>query len=231
MFTHNLRLWIESLKEGEIFFAKTAYDEYFEDAEEATFYQLIARLYKEGYLGKIAKGLYFRPYKDDKTKMPPIENIINFFTNKGKKGTLIGAYKFKELGLIDNPTGDYEIYTDCHDIKTVRKLNGFNVKQVKLDYRNDVVVTTLLMLEINENIDNYEDVNIEALKAFIEKFVSIYKEDVLYKVLQAKSYKKRNLYLLSVILDKYGVENHISRYLNKASKYQTSRYILEAIGE
>ena len=47
MFTKNIRNWIDMLKDGELFFAKQTYADYFEDMQENTFYQLLARLCKE----------------------------------------------------------------------------------------------------------------------------------------------------------------------------------------
>ena len=86
MFTKDIKQWIFSLKDEELILAKVAYEKHFSDMKEATFYQLLARLNEEKYIGKIAKGLYYKPNKEDFNALPSTQKLINFFTNKEKNG-------------------------------------------------------------------------------------------------------------------------------------------------
>lgn len=233
MFTKSLRAWVDMLKEGEIFLAKVAYEEYFADMEEATFYQLLARLHKEKSLGKLAKGLYYRPYANDITlqKKPSEEKLVEFFTNKNKNGMVVGSHLYKKLNLIDETNSNYQVYTNVFEIKSVRVLHGFEVKTVNIDFRNENYLRNIAMLEVINDIDRYDNVNIEALAEFIKDYALHFDQSALAKVLAVKSYKKRNIAIIMDILNCYNVRNTLSKLLNKASKYQKSKYITLAMQE
>ncbi len=233
MFTKSLRAWVDMLKEGEIFLAKVAYEEYFADMEEATFYQLLARLHKEKTLGKLAKGLYYRPYYDDISlqRKPSEDKLVEFFTNKNKNGMVVGSHLYAKLGLISNPDSNYQIYTNVFDIKSVRVLHGFEVKTVNIDFKNENYLRNIAMLEIINDIDSYSDVNIEALANFMREYALHFDQSALLKVLAVKSYKKRNIAIIRDILETYHVSNTLVKLLNKASKYQKSNYIALALQE
>lgn len=229
MFTRNLRSWVAMLKEGEIFLAKNAYQEYFSDMEEATFYQLLARIYKEKCVGKLAKGLYYRPYYDDYNREPSIDKVLDFFTNKYKNGTVVGQYMLADLGLITNPQGKYEVYTNCFEIKTQRIMGDAIVKSVKIDYKNPRLLYCLRMLEIVEIIDDFENVNLNKLFKFMVEFATNFDQQSFMKVLEAKNYKKRNVACIYEILTHFRVQNTLVRLLNSASKYNESKNIRMAL--
>ncbi len=229
MFTKDIKQWILSLKEGEIILAKTAYLEHFSNMKEATFYQLLARLNLEKYLAKISKGLYYKPFKDDFTRLPSEDKLLNFFTNKNKNGLIIGANMLYKYNIIPNMSNVYEIYTNLIEIKTTRFMSNLEIRYLNVDFKNVVISKSIEMLELIEIIDNYDNVNIEALYEYLHEFVSIYNEDVIYKILENHSYKKRNVYSLMVILNKFNVENNLMRLLNSASKYNFPKTINKAL--
>ena len=197
MFTRSIRQWLGSLKDGELILAKQTYEEHFSDMKEATFYQLLARLCVEKTIGKLAKGLYFKPYKGDLERKPTKEDLIAFFTNKHRNGMIVGEQLLNNKGIIS---------TDC--------------KVVNI-YTN--------VLEIIENIDDYTNVNLEVLENILHEYANHYDAAILSKVLIKKSYKKRVVNAVKVILEHYGVQNDLVRYLNSASKYDFPKAIAEAL--
>lgn len=231
MYTRDLRSWVElELKEGELFLAKTAYDLYFQDMLEATFYQLLARLNKEKLLAKYAKGLYYKPYKNDFSRQPEQDKIIDFLTDKSRKGMVIGPKMYADLQLIDDDVDYlYEVYTNKIEIKSVRVFNGIKVRTVDLDFKKDELVRHIQMLEIIETIDDFENVNIRNLYKFLELYTETFNQADFLKVLAAKSYKKRNIAIVVDILKAFGVKNTLSKLLNSASRYKKSDYIMQAI--
>lgn len=229
MFTRDIKQWILSLKEEEIVLAKNAYQQYFSQMKEATFYQLLARLNSEKYIAKIAKGLYYKPFKDDFDRLPSQEKLLNFFTNKNKNGMIVGTNMLFEKGIIAHNDNIYEIYTNLIEIKTTRYMSNLQIKNVNVDFKNKDVVNTIEILELIEIIDNYSDVNAEKLYEFLKNSALEFKEDVLYKVLAAHSYKKRNVATLKIVLDFFNVKNNLSRLLNTASKYNFPKEIEKAL--
>jgi hypothetical protein len=231
MYTRDIKQWIFSLKEDELILAKSTYERYFTQMKEATFYQLLARLNEEKYLGKISKGLYYKPKKDDYSSLPSNDKLIAFFTNKNKNGMLVGRHMLAKYGIIDNPGNIYEIYTNLIEIKTRRFISNLQVENVEIDYKNMALTRTLEILELIEIVDKYsKEIKLDELYEYIKDFsLNVYNEDVLFKVLQARNYKKRNIASLKTILDYFNVENHLERQLNSASKYQFPKCIKNAL--
>ncbi len=229
MYTRDIKQWIFSLKEEELILVKQAYEKNFTGMKEATFYQLLARLNEEKVIGKIAKGLYFKPKNNDVTILPSFEKLLNFFTNKNKNGMIVGEKMLESYGIITTDSNQYKVYTNVIEIKTKRFISNLVIENVDVDYKNDVVRKTIEVLELIEIIDNYPNANIEALEKVLKEFSELFKEDILFKVLMAKTYKKRNIAALKIILDHYNVANNLSRQLNTASKYSFPKKIEEAL--
>lgn len=229
MYTRDIKQWILSLREEEIVLAKDAYQKYFVGMKEATFYQLLARLNSEKYIAKIAKGLYYKPFKDDFNKLPSQEKLLNFFTNKNKNGMLVGTNMLNKYNIVSETSESFEIYTNLISIKTTRYMSNLAIRNVNIDYKNKKLTDLIETLEIIENIDKYDNVNYDALYDFLKNFAMNYDEDSLYKVLVARNYKKRNVSSLKIILDFFNVDNNLARILNTASKYSFPKNIAKAL--
>lgn len=229
MYTRDIKQWIFSLKEEELILVKQAYEKNFTGMKEATFYQLLARLNEEKVIGKIAKGLYFKPKNNDVTVLPSFEKLLNFFTNKNKNGMIVGEKMLESYDIISTESNQYKIYTNVIEIKTKRFISNLVIENVDVDYKNEIVRKTIEVLELIEIIDNYPDANIDALERVLKEFSELFKEDILFKVLMAKTYKKRNIAALKIILDHYNVPNNLSRQLNTASKYSFPKKIEAAL--
>lgn len=229
MFTKALRSWVEVLKEGEIFLAKETYQEYFLDMEESTFYQLLARIHKEGVIGKLAKGLYYRPYKDLPNEIPSTDQLLDFFTNKNKNGILIGRYMLQDLGIINDASGLYEVLTNTLDIKTQRVMHSVIVKTMQIDFKNKAAIYAIKLLELINIIDNETNIDYHALYNFLVEFALNFDQNVFVKVLQARNYKKRNIANTVIVLEKLKVQNTLSRLLNNASRYQKCEAVTKAL--
>lgn len=230
MYTRDIRQWIGSLKDGDLILAKQAYEQFFSQMKEATFYQLLARLCDEKTIGKVAKGLYYKPFKDDYDELPTSASLVSFFTNKHKNGILVGQKMLQSYNIVSEDCDVYQIYTGVFEIKSRRCIRNLEIKNIDVDYRNDKIVKTIEALEIIEIIDNYENVNYENLKTFFEEYASIFDQAVLAKVLYSKSYKKRNIATLKRILDHFKVSNSLQKQLNTASKYDFPKNIAVALG-
>lgn len=229
MYTRDIKQWIFSLKEEELILAKQAYEKNFVGMKEATFYQLLARLNEEKVIGKIAKGLYFKPSGDDINILPSSDKLLNFFTNKNRNGMIVGEKMLEKYGVLDNSHDQFNVFTNVIEIKTKRFISNLVIENVDVDYKNEVICKTIEVLELIETIDNYPNANPQAIEKMLCDFAVVYKEDLLFKVLAAKTYKKRNIATLKVILDHYRVANNLSRQLNTASKYSFPKKIEEAL--
>lgn len=230
MYTRDIKQWISSLHDEDLILAKKAYEKHFVDMKEATFYQLLARLNEEKYIGKIAKGLYYKPKKNDVSTLPSQEKLLSFFTNKDKNGMIIGLKMLENKGIISDSIPTYDVITNTIEIKTKRYIANLIVETVDVDFKNANIRKSIEVLELIELIDSCENVNAQAIKDLISNFISTYSEDDFYKALNAKGYKKRNVAAVKLILDHYGVENTLARQLNTASKYAFPANLKNALG-
>lgn len=230
MFTRDIKQWISTLHEEDLILAKKAYEKYFVDMKEATFYQLLARLNEEKYIGKIAKGLYYKPKKNDFDALPSQEKLLSFFTNKDKNGMIIGRKMLENNGVICDNIQTYDVITNTIEIKTKRYIANLVVENFDVDFKNIKVRKSIEILELIELIDSCDNINTEAVKNMINDFIEIYSDDDFFKALNAKGYKKRNVAAVKVILDHYGVNNSLARQLNTASKYAFPEKLKEALG-
>lgn len=230
MYTRDIKQWISTLHEEDLILAKKAYEKHFVDMKEATFYQLLARLNEEKYIGKIAKGLYYKPKKNDFDALPSQEKLLAFFTNKDKNGMIIGRKMLENKGIISDDVQVYDIITNTIEIKTKRFIANLVVENVDVDFKNVNVRKSIELLELIELIDSCENVNNEAVKNMVNDFISTYSDDDFFKALNAKGYKKRNVAAIKVILDHNGVANALARQLNTASKYAFPDKLKGALG-
>lgn len=229
MFTKNIRNWILMLKEGELFFAKQTYADYFEDMQENTFYQLLARLCKEKAIKSVSKGLYYKPYHDDFLRTPSLKDIVDFLTNKGRNGCEVGGSTYKNFGIIDYDVDFHYVFTNMIQIKSLRKIEELSIFYLDVDYKNESYLTTLECLELIEHINTFTDVNYDSLYSYFSFFASKFNQTTLLKIIFLRGYKKRVLAALSLILERFGVTNTIHKLLNRASKYQIPAHIIKAL--
>ena len=112
MYTSSIKQWINYMREGEIILAKRSYEEYFSNMKESTFYQLLARLNNEQVIGKLAKGLYYKPYKNEVYKVPQQDDALAFFTNKQRNGMVVGEKMLNNKGIINTDCDIIDVYTN-----------------------------------------------------------------------------------------------------------------------
>ena len=229
MFTKNIRNWIDMLKDGELFFAKQTYADYFEDMQENTFYQLLARLCKEQTIKNVSKGLYYKPYTNNFERAPSEKDIVDFLTNKGRNGCEVGGNKYANYGIVNGSVNFHYVFTNILPIKSIRKINDLSIFYLDVDYRNDSYQNTLECLELIEHIDECETVNYNNLYNYFSNFASKFNQAALLKVILLRGYKKRVLAAVLLILEKFGVSSTIYKMLNRASKYYIPNSIFRCI--
>lgn len=76
------------------------------------------------------------------------------------------------------------------------------------------------MLEILKNFSEIQDLNYAQFICCCENFVAQYSDMVFEQVYQQKRYQKKNISFMGIILDHYGVQNNLSKYLSGLSEYK-----------
>ena len=82
------------------------------------------------------------------------------------------------------------------------------------------VKRTLHVLEVLQNFSEIQDLNYRQFLSFCEQFAHEYDANALERVIQKMRYQKRTLSFLRSILNYYGVQNDLSKYLSTLSAYK-----------
>ena len=82
------------------------------------------------------------------------------------------------------------------------------------------VKRTLHVLEVLQNFSEIQDLNYRQFLSFCEQFAHEYDANALERVIQKMRYQKRTLSFLRSVLNYYGVQNDLSKYLSTLSAYK-----------
>jgi hypothetical protein len=86
------------------------------------------------------------------------------------------------------------------------------------------------VLEVLQNFGEIQDLNYRQFLSFCEQFAQEYDASALEQVIQKMRYQKKTISFLRNILNHYGVENNLNKYLSALSEYKhpTMEEIYEA---
>ena len=79
------------------------------------------------------------------------------------------------------------------------------------------------VLEIIENSNAIQDFNNRGFFKLMEEFVGRYDIQTMTYILNNLSYKKQTIFNLNKILEKFGKESGLERYLNATSRYKVNK--------
>ncbi len=206
-------------KENEIIFASKLYkSELHNLISEAAFYKSLERMCKTGELIKIAKGTYHLPKLSKYGLVPPSEEEIISAFIKNNTGTVIGYSLYNSLNLTTQISKSIEVMSSVPDSHT-KNVRNISVYQVQIDY-SETVRSIIHGLEVLQNYYNIQDINNFAFLEFAEKLADEYNEEIFEKVISKIKYKKSTIAFLREILNFYGKENNLNRYLSSLSEYK-----------
>ena len=195
---------MEQFPENELIFASKLYaDQLCKAVSEETYYQTLGRMCKTSKYGIVP---------------PSQKEIVAAFTEPDK-GTVVGYSLYNSLKLTTQVAKTVEVFSSEIEQRTK------NISNVLLQFCNLVytpeVKGMIHMLEVLQNFGEIQDLNYHQFITFCEKFA---------QVLQKMRYQKKTISFLRNILNHYGVENNLNKYLSALSEYKhpTMEEIYEA---
>lgn len=211
---------VKGYPELKIIDTQKLYSEKFTNIPEPTFYKVVSRMTEKGELQRLTKGIYCKSKQGRfGVVLSNEKNILEYYLGeKGNQGVVIGYQLFNKYGLTTQISKVVEAYSRniTPNNKTIK-----NVKARKVNLKLDS--TTIKMIELLEILQEYmniEDLNKKNFIKYLEETAKYYDEQVINKVLNSMNYKKSTIASLKNVLDYYGVNNNISKYLNGTSKYK-----------
>ena len=210
---------MEQFPENELIFASKLYaNQLCKAVSEETYYQTLGRMCKAGSLCRIAKGTYYRPKISKYGIVPPSQKeIIAAFTDPDK-GAVVGYSLYNSLKLTTQVGKTVEVLSSRMEQQTKTISNVF-LRFCDLVYTPEVK-RTLHVLEVLQNFSEIQDLNYRQFLSFCEQFAHEYDASALERVIQKVRYQKRTLSFLRSVLNYYGVQNDLSKYLSTLSAYK-----------
>ena len=213
---------IQGFQPNELIFASRLFNDKLEGkVSEATYYKTLERMCKSGKLAKVAKGTYYLPKKSVFGDVPISEReIITAFTKEGT-GTVIGYSLYNHLGLTTQIPKTTEILSSSLDsqMKTIRNVK---VHYSSLEF-SKAVEQMIQALDVLQNYEKIQDINYPELVSYSRKIAEDFEQLVFDQVIDKQKYAKSTIAFLQSILNYYGKENRLNKYLSSLSKYKYPR--------
>ena len=210
---------IEQFPENDLIFASKLYTEQLSEAvSEEAYYQTLGRMCKVGTLYRIAKGTYYRPKTSKYGIVPPSQKEIIAAFTKPDKGTVVGYSLYNSLKLTTQVAKTVEVFSSQIEQQTKNISNVF-LQFCDLCYTPEIK-GMIHMLEVLQNFNEIQDLNYHQFISCCEKFAQEYDGKIFEQVIQKIRYQKRTISFLRDILNHYGVENSLNKYLSALSQYK-----------
>ena len=203
--------------ENQLLEAGVLYKRSFSMISELSYYKTLERMCKKGTLVHLTKGLYYRPKASRFGTIPISEKeIMEHYTSNGQ-GMVIGYKLYHQKGLTTQVGKSVSILSTA--LKEQRKTIGnVSVINTGLDLTEETI-PVIETLEILQNYRKIEDINNQALAAYMRKFASLYSDSAAVYVLDHKKYKKSTIAFLERFLNFHGIKNTLCEYLSPLSSY------------
>ncbi|MCF0135575.1 MAG: hypothetical protein HUJ69_04045 [Lachnospiraceae bacterium] len=208
---------IEQEPENELLEASVLYRQELSTIPEASYYKTLGRMCKQGKLVHLSKGLYYRPMISRYGTVPISDaEIIRHYTQEGT-GIVIGYPLYNRIGLTTQISKRVEVLSSNLTEQT-KNVGNICVSSCFLEF-NDESTPIIESLEVLQNYSKIEDINKEALAAYMTRFAKLYSDKTAVQVLQTRKYKKSTIAFLERFLNYHGIENTLNQFLSALSSY------------
>ncbi|SHJ90203.1 hypothetical protein SAMN02745248_01250 [Hathewaya proteolytica DSM 3090] len=184
------------------------------------YYKSIERMLRNGELERVAKGVYCRPKITKFGKVSASEeNILNYFIGKENyTGVVVGYRLYNKYGITTQVSKTVNIYSNILEEET-KVIKNVQIKKINISI-NSKTKRAIEQLEILENHNQIEEIDRKKMVYVHGIIAEEYSDEVFTSVLRNMKYKKRTIAFLESILKGKRVENTLSQFLNKTSKYK-----------
>ena len=211
---------IHGYPELKIINAQQLYKNEFGSFSELAFYKQLSRLEQEGQLVRLTRGMYCRPKKGRFGLVAASEKQIlhHFLGTNLRSGVIVGYHMYNNYGLTTQVPKRVILYSN---VVGYDKMNIQNITAMKASMTFDDATKKLIeLLDVLENYLLIEDLSKKNMVTFIKNALKLFNDTKLEKVIRAIKVKKSTLASLKNTLDYFGIENNVSKYLSKTSKYK-----------
>lgn len=213
---------IHCFQPNELIVASKLFSEKLEGrVSEAAYYKTLERMCKAGELVKTAKGTYYLPKISRFGAVPLSEKEIISAYTKDESGTVVGYSLYNQLGLTTQIAKATEVLSSALDSQT-KTIRNIVVRYSPLRFTDDVK-QMVQALDVLQNIEQIQDINYHALVSYTKSIAESYEQSIFEEVIAKQKYQKATIAFLQNILNYYGKENRLNKYLSTLSTYKYPR--------
>jgi len=205
--------------EGTVFFASRHYQSRLSRTIPSDiFYKTLERMVASNELGKLAKGIYYRPINSKYGMIPPSEQtVIHAFIGQEDAGMEVGYGLYNQLGLSTQIAKVRHFFLNERTFES-KKVMNLSFRSVSLRF-DEPVKEQIALLEILQDYASIQDLDKAAFHRFLSNTIREYRDEILEKILIAKRYRPSVLAFYQDILNEYAVQNKIFNHLSPSSDY------------
>ena len=191
--------------------------EKFHKMSEGAFFKALERLVNQGFLIRVAKGLYIKSTEQlDKVQME--QAVLDYFFGENNDNGMYTGYRlYMKYAITDADDGKIELYSNAVNKDSIN-IGRIHIRRVSIELSYDKT-KILEALEIFQNYSRIKDLNKHHFARYARNFALSYKDDIATYVIDNVKYKKNTIAFMKKVLDMYKIDNTLGQYLSYASKY------------
>lgn len=209
--------YFDGLQSMKLVVANKLYYEKFHKMSEGAFFKALERLVNQGFLIRVAKGLYIKSAEQlDKVQME--QAVLDYFFGENNDNGMYTGYRlYMKYAITDADDGKIELYSNAVNKDSIN-IGRIHIRRVSIELSYDKT-KILEALEIFQNYSRIKDLNKHHFARYARNFALSYKDDIATYVIDNVKYKKNTIAFMKKILDMYKIDNTLGQYLSYASKY------------
>lgn len=209
--------YFDGLQSMKLVVANKLYYEKFHKMSEGAFFKALERLVNQGFLIRVAKGLYIKSAEQlDKVQME--QAVLDYFFGENNDNGMYTGYRlYMKYAITDADDGKIELYSNAVNKDSIN-IGRIHIRRVSIELSYDKT-KILEALEIFQNYSRIKDLNKHHLARYARNFALSYKDDIATYVIDNVKYKKNTIAFMKKVLDMYKIDNTLGQYLSYASKY------------
>lgn len=209
--------YFDSLQSMKLVVANKLYYEKFHKMSEGAFFKALERLVNQGFLIRVAKGLYIKSAEQlDKVQME--QAVLDYFFGENNDNGMYTGYRlYMKYAITDADDGKIELYSNAVNKDSIN-IGRIHIRRVSIELSYDKT-KILEALEIFQNYSRIKDLNKHHFARYARNFALSYKDDIATYVIDNVKYKKNTIAFMKKVLDMYKIDNTLGQYLSYASKY------------
>lgn len=219
--------YFDGLQSMKLVVANKLYYEKFHKMSEGAFFKALERLVNQGFLIRVAKGLYIKSAEQlDKVQME--QAVLDYFFGENNDNGMYTGYRlYMKYAITDADDGKIELYSNAVNKDSIN-IGRIHIRRVSIELSYDKT-KILEALEIFQNYSRIKDLNKHHFARYARNFALSYKDDIATYVIDNVKYKKNTIAFMKKVLDMYKIDNTLGQYLSYASKYNIPKVMKLAV--